>query len=85
MAKKEEKSKGPIYTKQVGAIRVAVWEAQTASGKNYHNVTITRRYRDGDTWKDSGTLNGLGDCCTAIEALQQASQFISSRDEEVNG
>ena len=82
MAKKEEKSKGPVFSKQVGSIRAAVWEAQTSSGKKYHNVTLTRRFRDGDSWKDSSTLNGLGDCSTARDALQYASDFISAREDD---
>ncbi len=85
MAKKEEKSKGPVFVKQVGTIRAAVWEAQTSSGKKYHNVTLTRRYRDGDGWKDSTSLSGLGDCCTATEALKHASSFISSCDDGNSG
>jgi hypothetical protein len=76
MAKKEEKSKAPVYTTQVGTIRAAVWQAQTSSGKTYHNVTLSRRYRDGDTWKDSNTFNGIGDCVLALEALTQVREYL---------
>ena len=54
----------PCYDKRIGSIRVAIWENTSESNgtpKKWHNVSIIRRYKDGNDWKESPTLNGLGD------------------------
>jgi hypothetical protein len=36
----------------MGRIKAAIWENKTEQGMR-HNVSITRIYKDGNTWKDS--------------------------------
>ena len=43
----------PCFEKRVGNIRVAIWENTSDSknggtSKKWHNVSITRRYKDAD-------------------------------------
>lgn len=78
-----EKSR-PCFEKRVGSIRVAVWENTSESNgtpKKWHNAAITRRYRDGNDWKDAPTLNGLGDLAQAALAVQLAIDWINQRQE----
>lgn len=78
-----EKSR-PCFEKRVGSIRIAVWENTSESNgtpKKWHNVAITRRYKDGNDWKDAPTLNGLGDLAQAALAVQLAIDWINQRQE----
>jgi hypothetical protein len=52
MAKKE-----PIRKFQLGSVCAAVWTNQNEKGEFWYNVTIARRYRDGDEWKDSNSFS----------------------------
>jgi hypothetical protein len=40
----------PVHEIRFGAIKAAIWENQTENGVRY-NVTISRLYKDGDSWK----------------------------------
>ena len=44
-----EKTK-PVYSDELGALQYAVWENQTANGKCYLNVELTRNFQDKDGW-----------------------------------
>ena len=48
------------------------------------NVSIQRRYRDGDEWKSS-TSFGLADLPAAIRVLQLAQQHVETTEAEVTG
>jgi hypothetical protein len=74
----------PCFEKRVGNIRVAVWENTNDSNgtpKRWHNVSIMRRYKDGNDWKEVPTLNGLGDLAQAALAVQLAEEWIAQRTE----
>ena len=45
-------SKAPVHEIRVGKIRAAIWENETQNG-SLHNVTLSRSYREGETWKSS--------------------------------
>ena len=72
----------PAYAKRVGSIRVTVWQNQTADGKAFFNSSLVRRYKDGDEWKETNTLNGLADIASALFALSAAAKFISKTEDE---
>ena len=56
MPKQKEKSKvKPVHEIRLGRIKAAIWENETQNGAR-HNVTLTRLYKDGDKWKDSGSF-----------------------------
>ena len=74
----------PCFEKRVGNIRVAVWENtndSNGSPRKWHNVSIMRRYKDGNDWKEVPTLNGLGDLAQASLAVQLAEDWIAQRKE----
>lgn len=77
------KENGPVYSKRIGLVRVSIFE-NAHEGRTYHNVTVSRRYRDGDEWKDTNSLNGLADVACLKEALQHATAWLNARDDEQN-
>jgi len=56
MAKKEKENE-PVHRIPVGNIRAAIWRNQNGKEGVWFNVTITRSYRDGETWKDSTSFS----------------------------
>ncbi len=87
MNDKKKKTNGnnrPAYAKRVGSIRVTVWQNQTAEGKTFFNSSLVRRYKDGDEFKESNSLNGLADIASAMFALNAAAKFISNTEDEQN-
>ena len=40
----------PVHEIRLGRIKAAIWENDTKNG-TYHNVSISRIYKDGDQWK----------------------------------
>jgi hypothetical protein len=71
----------PVFEKRLGFIRVAVWENNN-DGVVWHNVSLTRRYKDGDNWKEVATFNGLGDLAQVAAAVALAQDWIARRQEE---
>ena len=49
-----EKTK-PIDEIKIGSIVASIWKNESLSG-SYFNVTVTRLYKDGDTWKRSDSF-----------------------------
>ncbi len=76
-----EKNNRPNYEQRLGAIRVAIWENVT-DDKPWYNVAITRRYKDGEQWRDSATFNGLGDLAQVAAAVGLAQDWIRKRHDE---
>ena len=86
---KEEKGKGnmtkenrnaptPAYEARLNHIRLTIWE-NVNKGSSYFNTVITRRYKDGDEFKESNTFSGLGDIALLSEAVNLAREFIRER------
>lgn len=42
----------PAHEIRLGRVKATIWENATESGIR-HNVTLSRLYRDGESWKDS--------------------------------
>jgi len=78
---KNGNGKKPVFEKRLGSIRVAVWE-NTTDGKRWHNSSITRRYKQGDEWKETPTFNGVGDLALVGECVELAKAWIARREEE---
>ena len=70
----------PIATFKLGRIRAAVWENATDKGA-VCNVTIERRYVDGDEWKSSTTFGRL-DLPLVARLADEAMMFIYRRQQE---
>lgn len=45
-------AKRPVHEIRLGRIKAAIWENETRDGTR-HNVSLTRLYKDGNTWKDT--------------------------------
>jgi len=48
-------SNKPVHQIRMGRVHCAIWLNETESGKR-HNVTVTRSFRDGETWKSSDSF-----------------------------
>ncbi len=75
--------KAPAYQTRIGAVRGTVW-MHAVEGRTYFNVNLVRRYKDENEWKDSSTLNGVGDAVAAIEALRCCVEFIHQQEDALN-
>ena len=42
----------PVKTLRGGRIQVAIWENHSDKGP-FYNVTVSRSYKEGETWKSS--------------------------------
>lgn len=71
----------PVYDVKAGNIRLAVWENFT-DGKPWYNCTVSRRYKDGDDWKDANTYTGIGDLAAVKQAVALAIQWIADREKQ---
>jgi hypothetical protein len=71
----------PVFAKNFGFIRLAIWR-NVNDGVTWHNVAITRRYKDGTNWKEAPTFNGLGDLAQVAAAVALAQDWIAKREEE---
>jgi hypothetical protein len=69
----------PVHVVRYGAIKAAVWLNQTSAGP-MHNVTISRTYKDGEDWKESGSF-GADDLLSAAKAFDEAHTWIFAERE----
>lgn len=67
-------SNPPIHTIRMGLIKASIWRNQTRMGDR-HNVSLSRLYKNGDTWKESTRL-GKDDLLVASKVLDQAHSWI---------
>jgi len=70
----------PAFEVRLNHIRCTVWSNTGDNGTTWFNTQITRRYRDGDEWKDSFSFSGLADLTLLAEACRLAKDFIASRE-----
>jgi hypothetical protein len=64
---------------RLGAIKAAIWENGTVNGTRY-NVTISRLYKDGDTWKRTESF-GRDDLLLVAKVADQAHTWIHSQSQ----
>ena len=69
----------PIHEIRMGLIKACIWRNQTRSGER-HNVTVTRLFRNGDTWKESSQF-GRDDLLTLSKVADMAHSWIYSSAE----
>ena len=58
----------PIKTLRAGRIQTAVWENHSEKGP-FYNVTVSRSYKEGDTWKSSESF-GRDDLLAPAQLLE---------------
>ena len=64
----------PIHEIRLGAIKAAIWQNESTNGIRY-NVTISRLYKDGDTWKRTESF-GRDDLLLVAKVADQAHTWI---------
>lgn len=71
----ERSANVPVFTTRHRALKAAVWRNETETGPMF-NTTVSRSYKDGETWKESGSF-GYGDVLIVAELLRTCHGFIS--------
>ena len=64
----------PIHEIKLGAIKAAIWQNESTNGIRY-NVTVSRLYKDGDTWKRTESF-GRDDLLLVAKVADQAHTWI---------
>ncbi len=64
----------PVFEARHGSIKVLVWQNESRNGPMF-NVTVSRLYKDGDTWKESHSF-GHDDMPVLALACQEAYFWI---------
>lgn len=65
----------PAHEFKLGKIKAAVWANEAENNEVWFNVTLTRSYKHGDTWKDTTSM-GRDDLPIAIKAMEMAYNWI---------
>ena len=71
-------SNRPVHTVRYGHIKAAIWRNMVDVGNNsrpMYSVTFSRSYKDGETWKDSGSF-GIDDLLVIAKAANDAHSYI---------
>lgn len=66
----------PIQSFRIGSVRAAVWAKQGENG-TFHSVTITRTYKDGETYKDTNSYSHL-ELLAVARVAEQAARYIET-------
>ena len=67
-------AKRPVYEVRLGRIKATIWENDTRDGIR-HNVSLSRIYKDGNTWKDS-TSFGRDDLPLVMKVADMAHTWV---------
>lgn len=73
-------SQKPVHEIRLGRIRASIWRNETQNGPR-HNVTISRLYKEGDSWKDSSSF-GRDDLPLVTKVADQAHSWIFENAKE---
>jgi hypothetical protein len=75
----------PIFSRSIGHLKISIWENLAEGGAQWWNVSLVRRWKDTATgeYRESGTLNGIGDLALALQAVRLAQRFIVRRQDEL--
>lgn len=72
----------PAHKIPLGNITVAIWENEMENQEVWFNVTATRRYKDGDTWKDTTSFR-RNDLPTVSKGIDLAMMWILVRERKL--
>lgn len=65
----------PAHEIKLGRIRATIWQNETEDHELWFNVTLTRIYKCGTTWKGSSTFR-RDDLPLALKALEMAYDWL---------
>lgn len=63
----------PAAKFRLGGVTATVWK-----NGDFHNVNLSKSYKDGDEWKETDQL-GAGDLMNAVRLLTRAQIFIEEQ------
>jgi hypothetical protein len=66
---------GPAHRIRLGRIRAAIWANETEDRRVWFNVSVSRRYMDGEQWKDTTTF-GRDDLPVVAKVVDMAYAWI---------
>ena len=66
---------GPIHEIKLGRIRATIWGNRTNRRTLWYSVTVSRKYRDGEQWKET-TSFGRDDLPLLSKAVELAYAWI---------
>jgi len=75
-------AKRPVHEIRLGRIKAAIWENETREGTR-HNISLTRIYKDENTWKDS-TSFGRDDLPLLAKVADLAHTWIFENSSSTN-
>jgi len=70
----------PIHEVRLGHIKAAVWKNETEVGVRF-NVTLSRLYKDGDSWKSTDSF-GRDDLLLLAKVADNAHSWIFAQSQE---
>lgn len=70
----------PVHEVRLGRVKAAVWSNETENGVRY-NVTFSRLYKDGDSWKRSESF-GRDDLPLVAKVADMAHSWIFEQAQE---
>ena len=70
----------PIHTIRLGTIRAAIWENKSENA-TYYNVTLSRRYKSGEEWKNSDSFS-RDDLLLVAKVADEANSWIFAHQQE---
>jgi hypothetical protein len=65
----------PVFAARHRALKASVWQNSGENGV-FFNVTVSRSFKEGDTWRESGSF-GYDDVLIVAELLRTCHGFIS--------
>ena len=71
----ERSGNGPAFSCRHRALKACVWKNTLENGSIMFNTTVSRSYKDGDDWKESGSF-GFDDVLIVAELLRTCHGFI---------
>ena len=70
----------PIHEVRLGHIKAAVWKNETEVGVRF-NVTLSRLYKDGDSWKSTDSF-GRDDLLLLAKVADNTHSWIFAQSQE---
>lgn len=67
----------PVYEVRAGSVLASVWENKTEKGR-WYNVTVTRLYKDGNSWKSTSSF-GSEDLVDVARVAVVAEMWVNEK------
>ncbi len=67
----------PVHEIRLGSVKAAIWANQSEKTGTWHSVTLSRLYKQGETWKRSESF-GQGDLPLVSKVVDLTIAWIQS-------